>query len=350
MSLRGTRSATAAAGFRHRELFATRPGAARSRARSPRRSSADLGDRSSRVVPASPRRGPTSAFRCTSPQIEREVGGTASRRRRAGASTWRQPALHDSHRDADRTARSTSSARSRAPAGCRPAQADACACLLSGGIDSPVAALPDDAPRLFRCCSCIFTAIRSSRAPRRKKSARSRPLLTTLPAPVAADAGALRRAAAARCSWRCAPELRVVIYRRLMMRIAERLARRWRARALVTGEVIGQVASQTLENHDDHRRRDDAGSVEAAGGNGQGRNHRRRPAASAPFRFRSFPIRIAASCSRRAIRLPSAARSRSTGRAALPSPKWSTRRCRRHGGDFDFRRSRHIGGRQASPT
>jgi thiamine biosynthesis protein ThiI len=32
------------------------------------------------------------------------------------------------------------------------------------------------------------------------------------------------------------------------MRIAERLARRWRARALVTGEVIGQVASQTLDN------------------------------------------------------------------------------------------------------
>jgi thiamine biosynthesis protein ThiI len=44
------------------------------------------------------------------------------------------------------------------------------------------------------------------------------------------------------------PELRVVIYRRLMLRIAERLARRGHARALVTGEVIGQVASQTLEN------------------------------------------------------------------------------------------------------
>src|SRR5204863_10016815 len=44
------------------------------------------------------------------------------------------------------------------------------------------------------------------------------------------------------------PELRVVIYRRLMLRIAERIARRWHPRALVTGEVIGQVASQTLEN------------------------------------------------------------------------------------------------------
>jgi thiamine biosynthesis protein ThiI len=44
------------------------------------------------------------------------------------------------------------------------------------------------------------------------------------------------------------PSLRVVIYRRLMLRIAERLARAWHARALVTGEVIGQVASQTLDN------------------------------------------------------------------------------------------------------
>ena len=42
--------------------------------------------------------------------------------------------------------------------------------------------------------------------------------------------------------------LRVVVYRRLMLRIAERLARWEGARALVTGESVGQVASQTLEN------------------------------------------------------------------------------------------------------
>jgi thiamine biosynthesis protein ThiI len=45
-----------------------------------------------------------------------------------------------------------------------------------------------------------------------------------------------------------APPLRVVIYRRLMMRIAERLATAQRSQALVTGDVVGQVASQTLEN------------------------------------------------------------------------------------------------------
>jgi thiamine biosynthesis protein ThiI len=42
--------------------------------------------------------------------------------------------------------------------------------------------------------------------------------------------------------------LRVVIYRRLMVRIADRIAGQHGAGALVTGEVIGQVASQTLEN------------------------------------------------------------------------------------------------------
>ena len=42
--------------------------------------------------------------------------------------------------------------------------------------------------------------------------------------------------------------MRVIVYRRLMFRIAERIARDVKARALVTGEVVGQVASQTLEN------------------------------------------------------------------------------------------------------
>ena len=42
--------------------------------------------------------------------------------------------------------------------------------------------------------------------------------------------------------------LRVLLYRRLMMRIAERVAAKVGALALVTGESLGQVASQTLEN------------------------------------------------------------------------------------------------------
>jgi len=44
------------------------------------------------------------------------------------------------------------------------------------------------------------------------------------------------------------PMARVVVYRRLMVRIAQALARQSGALALVTGESLGQVASQTLHN------------------------------------------------------------------------------------------------------
>lgn len=43
-------------------------------------------------------------------------------------------------------------------------------------------------------------------------------------------------------------KLRVVLYRRFMVRIAEKFAKKEKAKALITGENIGQVASQTLEN------------------------------------------------------------------------------------------------------
>lgn len=47
---------------------------------------------------------------------------------------------------------------------------------------------------------------------------------------------------------RCPERLRVVLYRRMMLRVAERVARRWGCLALVTGEALNQVASQTLAN------------------------------------------------------------------------------------------------------
>lgn len=43
-------------------------------------------------------------------------------------------------------------------------------------------------------------------------------------------------------------DLRVVLYRRFMLRLASAIAQRMRAKALVTGESLGQVASQTLTN------------------------------------------------------------------------------------------------------
>jgi tRNA uracil 4-sulfurtransferase len=42
--------------------------------------------------------------------------------------------------------------------------------------------------------------------------------------------------------------LRILLYRRVMLRIAERIALRERSKGLITGDSLGQVASQTLQN------------------------------------------------------------------------------------------------------
>jgi thiamine biosynthesis protein ThiI len=120
------------------------------------------------------------------------------------------------------------------------------ACLLSGGIDSPVAAWR----MMRRGCRVLFVHFHSypilSRASQEKARELARLLarfqyrsrLFLVPF------GEIQQ----RVVLAVAPPLRVVIYRRLMMRIAERIAGLNRAQALVTGEVVGQVASQTLEN------------------------------------------------------------------------------------------------------
>ena len=120
------------------------------------------------------------------------------------------------------------------------------ACLLSGGIDSPVAAWR----MMRRGCRVSFIHFHSypvlSRASQEKAIELAR-LLTTwqlrsrLYLVPFAD---IQQKALMTVD----PALRVVVYRRLMLRIADRIARKSRAQALVTGEVIGQVASQTLEN------------------------------------------------------------------------------------------------------
>jgi len=46
----------------------------------------------------------------------------------------------------------------------------------------------------------------------------------------------------------CNEKLRVVLYRRYMMKIAEKVAELEYASAIYTGEALGQVASQTIEN------------------------------------------------------------------------------------------------------
>jgi thiamine biosynthesis protein ThiI len=204
---------------------------------------ADLGDRTCASFRVSARRA-DKRFPLTSPQIERELGGLV-RRARGWRVDLEQPEL-TVHVEllADRAFYYFG--KEQGPGGLPVGTAGRAVCLLSGGIDSPVAAHR----MMKRGCRVTFVHFHSypilSRASQEKArqlvelltrwQQRSRlylvafggiqqQIVTSLPAP-----------------------MRVVVYRRLMLRIAERIARTSHAQALITGEVLGQVASQTLEN------------------------------------------------------------------------------------------------------
>ncbi|HSB68137.1 MAG TPA: tRNA uracil 4-sulfurtransferase ThiI [Candidatus Methylomirabilis sp.] len=118
--------------------------------------------------------------------------------------------------------------------------------LLSGGIDSPVAAHRV----LKRGCQVTFVHFHSFPfldATSRDKAVELTQSLTRFQFQsrlYLVPFGEIQREVVAGAP---AP-LRVVLYRRLMSRIAEQIARREGAKALVTGESLGQVASQTLDN------------------------------------------------------------------------------------------------------
>lgn len=118
--------------------------------------------------------------------------------------------------------------------------------LLSSGIDSPVATW-----RMMRR-GAVVTGVHFSGRP--QVSADSERLVARIGS-VLERTGALGRIYVVpfgdvqrEASLLVPPDLRVLIYRRLMIRVAERIAHVERARALVTGESLGQVASQTLDN------------------------------------------------------------------------------------------------------
>jgi len=121
-------------------------------------------------------------------------------------------------------------------------------CLLSGGIDSPVAAW-----RLIRRgVRAHFVHFHSYPVLSRTSQDKVREIVTTLTRSQLRSRLHLVPFAPIqqRVVVSVPPPLRVVVYRRLMVRIAEHLARRAGAQALVTGDVLGQVASQTIDNLD----------------------------------------------------------------------------------------------------
>ena len=118
--------------------------------------------------------------------------------------------------------------------------------LLSGGIDSPVAAWR----MMKRGCRVVFVHFHSVPYLPATSQAKARALVEHLTAwqyrstLLLVPLGEIQREVVLSVP----AALRVVAYRRMMVRIAERLARPLGAAALVTGESLGQVASQTLTN------------------------------------------------------------------------------------------------------
>lgn len=119
-------------------------------------------------------------------------------------------------------------------------------CLLSGGIDSPVAAWMMMKRGMWTSFVTFHSYPYIGEPSKQKVLALARLLARWQPnarayvVPFSACQEAIRDGA---------PEsYRTVLYRRMMQRIASKLARAHELDALITGESLGQVASQTIEN------------------------------------------------------------------------------------------------------
>jgi thiamine biosynthesis protein ThiI len=136
--------------------------------------------------------------------------------------------------------------RHRGPGGLPTGASGRVLCLLSGGIDSPVAAWR----MMRRGCTVQFAHFHGQPYTSATSQQKVREIVALLAQRQLrarlhmVSFGDLQRQVVLAVP----PALRVVVYRRLMLRIAEGIARSVSAKALVTGDVVGQVASQTIEN------------------------------------------------------------------------------------------------------
>ena len=203
----------------------------------------DLKDRSCASFRVSVRRA-DKRFPMTSPQVEREIGGRIKQAR--GWTVDLDEAELTIHIELLTNEAFYFFGKERGAGGLPTGTAGRVTCLLSGGIDSPVAAHR----MMKRGCAVSFVHFHSypilSRASIEKAHELVR-LLTTWQQRsrlyLVAFGDIQQQVVLA-----VPGPMRVIVYRRLMLRIAEKIALARGAKALVTGEVVGQVASQTLEN------------------------------------------------------------------------------------------------------
>jgi thiamine biosynthesis protein ThiI len=203
----------------------------------------DLADRTCRSFRVSVRRA-DKRFPMTSPQVEREVGGQIK-----AARGWAVD-LDDAELTVHVELLSNEAfyffGKERGPGGLPTGTAGRVTCLLSGGIDSPVAAHR----MMKRGCAVNFVHFHSYPILSRASIEKARELVRLLTTwqqrsrlYLVAFGDIQQQVVLA-----VPGPMRVIVYRRLMLRIAEKIARARGAKALITGDVVGQVASQTLEN------------------------------------------------------------------------------------------------------
>ncbi|HKC56516.1 MAG TPA: tRNA uracil 4-sulfurtransferase ThiI [Vicinamibacterales bacterium] len=204
---------------------------------------ADLRDRTCSSFRVSVRRA-DKRFPMTSPQVEREVGGRIKEAR-----GWKVDLDHAEltiHVELLTTEAFYFFGKERGAGGLPTGTAGRVTCLLSGGIDSPVAAHR----MMKRGCAAGFVHFHSYPILSRASIEKARELVRLLTTwqqrsrlYLVAFGDIQQQVVLA-----VPGPMRVIVYRRLMLRIAEKIARARGALGLVTGDVVGQVASQTLEN------------------------------------------------------------------------------------------------------
>jgi len=203
----------------------------------------DLGDRTCDSFRVSVRRA-DKRFPLTSPQAEREIGGRIKEAR-----GWRVDLENADlviHVELLTNDAFYFFGKEKGSGGLPTGTAGRVVCLLSGGIDSPVAAHR----MMKRGCAVTFVHFHSYPILSRASQEKARQLATLLTTwqqrsrLYLVPFGDIQQQVVLAVPG----PMRVVVYRRLMLRIAERIAHLRHAQALVTGDAVGQVASQTLEN------------------------------------------------------------------------------------------------------